>query len=115
MTFWLLITLMIVLSLVIALLPLISRNNRQSNKDDQTHINVYRLRLDELAADEKNGVITSTQAESMRKELEKNFLQTIENQSVNANKEDNSSGQRWGTVTIIAVVIPLVAISLYSH
>ncbi|MCK5667996.1 MAG: c-type cytochrome biogenesis protein CcmI, partial [Gammaproteobacteria bacterium] len=115
MTFWLLITLMIVVSLLIALRPLLSRNARQNNKDDQAHISVYRLRLDELAADEKNGVITSTQAECMRKELEQNFLQTIENQPVNDNatEEDTSSEPRWGTVTVIAVVIPLVAIGLY--
>lgn len=115
MTFWLLITLMIVLSLVIALRPLLLRNNKQNSKDDQAQINLYRLRLDELTADEKNGVISSTQADSMRKELEKNFLQTIENQAVNKNatEEDNTSGHRWSTVTIIAVVIPLVTISLY--
>ncbi len=115
MTFWLLITLMIVVSLLIALRPLLSRNARQNNKDDQAHISVYRLRLDELAADEKNGVITSTQAESMRKELEQNFLRTIENQPVNDNvtEEDTSSEPLWGTVTVIAVVIPLVAIGLY--
>lgn len=113
MTFWLLVSLMVVLSLVIALRPLLFSDLRQNSKDDQANINEYRLRLDELAADEKNGVITSTQADSMRKELGKNFLQTIENQSVSANKEDNSSGHQWGTITVIAVVIPLVAISLY--
>jgi len=115
MTFWLLIALMIVLTLLGVLRPLLSRKPRQSNKDDQAHINVYRSRLDELAADEENGVITSTQADSMRKELEQNFLQVIENQPANTNvtEEDNSSGQRWGTVTVITVVIPLVAIGLY--
>ena len=115
MTFWLLIILMTVLSLLIALRPLLFSNIRQNSKDDQAHINVYRMRLDELAADEKNGVITSTQADSMRKELEQNFLQTIGHQPDNENttEEDNSSGHRWVTVTVIAVVIPLVAISLY--
>ncbi len=115
MTFWLLIALMIVLSLLGALRPLLTRKTRQSNKDDQAHINVYRSRLDELTADEENGVITSTQADSMRKELEQNFLQVIENQPVNKSvtEEDNSSGQHWGTVIVIAVVIPLAAIGLY--
>jgi cytochrome c-type biogenesis protein CcmH len=106
---------MIVLSLAFALRPLLFRNTPQTSKDDQAHISVYRLRLDELAADEKSGVITSTQADSMRKELEQNFLQTIENQPANNNvtEEDNSSRQRWGTVAVIAVIIPIVAISLY--
>ena len=115
MTFWLLIALMIVLSLLIALRPLLFSNTRQNSQDDQAQINVYRLRLDELAADEKNGVIAPTQADSMRKELERNFLQTIENQPDNkdVSEEGNSSRQRWATVAIIAVVIPLVAISLY--
>ncbi len=115
MTFWLLITLMIVLSLVFALRPLLFRNLRQNSKDDQARINVYRLRLSELAANKKNGVITSTQADSMRKELEQNFLQAIENQPVSKDitEKDNSSMQRWGTVAVIAVVTPLVAISLY--
>ncbi len=115
MTFWLLIALMIVLSLLGALRPLLTRKPRHSNKDDQAHIIVYRSRLDELAADEENGVITSTQADSMRKELEQNFLQIIENQpaTINVTEEDNSSGQHWGTVTVIAVVIPLAAIGLY--
>ena len=76
---------------------------------------MYRSRLDELAADEENGVITSTQADSMRKELEQNFLQVIENQpaTINITEDDKSSGQRWGTVATIAVVIPVVAIGLY--
>ena len=115
MTFWLLIALMIVLSLLIALRPLLFRNTRQNSQDDQAQINVYRLRLDELAADEKNGVITPTQADPMRKELERNFLQTIENQPDNkdVSEEGNSSRQRWTTVAVTTVVIPLVAISLY--
>jgi len=115
MTFWLLITLMIVLSLVFALRPLLFRNIRQSSKDDQAHISVYRSRLSELAANKETGVITSTQADSMRKELEQNFLQIIENQPDNKDitEENNSSMQRWGTVAIIAVVTPIVAISLY--
>ena len=58
MTFWLLIILMTVLSLLIALGPLLFSNIRQNSKDDQAHINVYRMRLDELATDEKNSVIT---------------------------------------------------------
>ena len=115
MTFWLLITLMIVSSLVFALRPLLFRNIRQNSKDDQARINVYRLRLSELAANKKNGVITSMQLDSMRKELEQNFLQGIENQPVSKDitEKDNSSRQRWGTVAGIAVVTPLVAISLY--
>ena len=115
MTFWLLIALMIVLSLLIALRPLLFRNISQNSKDDQAHINEYRLRLNELAADKKNGVITSKQADSIRKELEKNFLQAIENKPENKNttEEDNLPRQRWGTVTVIAVIIRIVAISLY--
>ncbi len=115
MTFWLLIILMIVLSLFFALRPLLFRNIRQNSKDDQARIRVYRLRLSELAANKKNGVITSMQFDSMRKELEQNFLQGIENQPVSKDitEKDNSSRQRWGTVAGIAVVTPLVAISLY--
>jgi cytochrome c-type biogenesis protein CcmH len=115
MTFWLLIVLMIVLSLVFALRPLLFRNPHQNSKDDRMHISVYRLRLGEIAADEKKRLITSTQADSMRKELKRNFLQVIENQPVNKNvtEEDNSFRERWGTVAIIAAVVPLVAISLY--
>jgi len=115
MTFWLLIILMIVLSLFFALRPLLFRNIRQNSKDDQARISVYRLRLSELAENKKNGVITSMQADSMRKELEQNFLQGIENQTVSKDitEKDNSSRQRWGTVAGIAVVTPLVAISLY--
>ncbi|MCZ6525424.1 MAG: c-type cytochrome biogenesis protein CcmI, partial [Gammaproteobacteria bacterium] len=115
MTFWLLITSMIVLSLVITFHPLLFRNARHNNKDDQAHISMYRMCLDELAADETNGVITSAQADSMRKELEKNLLQAIAHLPLNKNatEDNNSFVHRWGTITVIAVVIPLASISLY--
>ena len=112
-TFWLIVGLLIVVTLVVLLLPLLRRGNSSiSTTHSEVNLSVYRDQLRELDADLASGVLNEVQYQNARNDLESRVLEDSGTAEI---ATASATDSRWGNASIVALVIsvPLLAISLY--
>lgn len=115
MMFWSLAAAMMLVALVIVMRPLFRQKNALPVNSDQTNVALCRIRLAELDADVRNNTVTAAQAESIRKELERELLREIEKQATTVRSDSlpHRQIQRWKSAVFVALFIPLSGICLY--
>ncbi|HEC19919.1 MAG TPA: c-type cytochrome biogenesis protein CcmI [Gammaproteobacteria bacterium] len=117
MVFWLVAVLLIAAALLFLLPPLIQKIKRDTDEDtfdrDELNVTIFKDQLAELERDLAAGVLTQEQFDAAKHDLERSFLQ-------DANTEDGESVAQTDHIigrsaaVVIAVVIPILAVSLYN-
>ncbi|BBJ23769.1 c-type cytochrome biogenesis protein CcmI [Candidatus Nitrotoga sp. AM1P] len=112
-TFWLIVGVLIVVTLLVLVPPLLRRSNSSiSTTPSEVNLSVYRDQLRELDADLAAGTLNEVQYQNARSDLESRVLEDSGTAEITAAPSTDS---RWGNVSIAALIIsvPLLAISLY--
>ena len=96
---------------VLALLPVVLalRRHRTSEHEDQ-RLRAYRARLAEIESETRDGVIAADQADSARREIEREMLQHVGSHAQDAGMQ---APQRATTAVVIALFVSIAALGLY--
>ena len=114
MIFWISTVAMILVALGI-LAPALLRKSRADSLDrEEQNVAIAREHLVELEAGLAEGVLDQQQFEQAKLELEQSLLFDIETRD-DAAEEQNSKGSGRMVLALLAVAIPVLAISLYYH
>lgn len=114
--FWLLFTAMILVALAAvapALLRYRSAPAEGRDTETETNLAVYRERLDELKRYLHEGEFTSAEYEDAVADLERELLQEVPAEGTGGTTGGNGTGDRKGTLTGLAVAVPVVAVFVY--
>lgn len=110
-TFFIVAGFMLAIALAFVVPPLIGKRLRSGEvSHGQTNLSIYRDQLRELDSDLANGTLDQAQYEAAKREIERRALDEYEDdqQALAA-----GGGPKWTLATVIAVLIPLVTISVY--
>lgn len=114
MIFWISTVAMILAALAILAPALLRKSRTDSLGREEQNVNIAREHLVELEAGLAEGHIDQQQFEQAKLELEQSLLFDIE-KGDDAAEEQNSTGSGRMAFGLLAVVIPVLAISLYYH
>lgn len=110
-TFFIVAGLMLVIALLFVLLPLIGKRLRFGEvSHGQTNLSIYRDQLRELENDLANATLDTAQYDIAKREIERRALDEVDQDETAANPAE---GPKWTLASVIAVLIPLVTISMY--
>jgi cytochrome c-type biogenesis protein CcmH len=117
MVFWLVAVLLIVASLLFLLPPLVQKGQGGSDEDsldrDELNVTIFEDQIAELERDLSVGVLTQDQFDVAKHDLERSFIQeSVSEGSQAASQVDRVVGR--SAAVVISVLIPILAISLYS-
>ncbi len=110
--FWIIAAAMALIALAILVWPLLKRTPPVSNADRDKTLVVYRQHVVELEQDLKNGVVTDTQYQQARRELEHRLLQEI-NESEAVQPPPSFQFNSRAMALALAGLVPLVSVLLY--
>jgi len=106
--------LLLLLAIAAIVLPLLRKSAADAVVGrDEANLQILRDQLVELDADLNNGVLSGEQYESARAELERRVLD--ESQKGGAAAQRTQTGRRWLAPALTGVLMPVVAIALYSQ
>jgi cytochrome c-type biogenesis protein CcmH len=114
LNFWLIAGSMLTLALVVIITVLLKNSDKNSNEEFPSDI--YKQQLDELETDIENGLLSETEVESAKKELQLSILNqdnTIEKQ-MSENTSPTKSKIPKVTAVILMMLLPLFAVELYQ-
>jgi cytochrome c-type biogenesis protein CcmH len=112
-SFWVVAGVFIVGALMFVLPTLWSKRNRDGGiARDETNIDVYRDQLAELDSDLRSDILTREQYEQSKRELQQRMLQDIPQEETMA-ATIMSGNRNVATITLTALAVPLLAVSLY--
>jgi cytochrome c-type biogenesis protein CcmH len=115
MLFWLLAVLLLLLVLLVLAWPLLRPSRGQHAGDDYSlNLSVYRDQLQELAAQQENGLLTEEQAEQVRNDIERSLLQEVPDETDAPAPTAPVPARRW-PVALIAVLFTAASLSLYMY
>jgi cytochrome c-type biogenesis protein CcmH len=112
--FWVLCASLLVIALSFVLPPLLKRLDDGANEvvdRQQANITIYRDQLSELEADLNNGIVSREQYEQDRDEIQRRLLEDTKPGPDSPTFTTTAAGR--GTVYVIAIGLPLVAILFY--
>ncbi len=114
MTMWLLIAAMLVIALLFMLLPLLRTPRADGPEQNAHNVELLRKRLVELESDLANGALNEAQFALAREDLERELLQEF---SDTGGAATMNTSRRSGRISaaVIAVVVPALALGLYSQ
>ncbi len=111
-TFWIIAGVMIVFALGFLLFPLLSRRIQQAPDETTAEIAVYRERLRELQAEQRNGSLTEQQFTQARRELEEAMAADLATASSPAMHKPK---RHWITALILLVLTPSLTFLTYQQ
>ncbi len=106
---------MLTLSLVVILAVLLKKSN--NNTDEEYGSDIYKQQLNELETDIENGLLSETDVESVKKELQLSILnqdKTIKKQ-MSENTSPTKSNIPKVTAVILLMLLPLFVVELYQR
>ncbi|WP_415902787.1 c-type cytochrome biogenesis protein CcmI [Neptuniibacter sp. QD29_5] len=114
---WVGIALLTVLAIAFVFLPFVRARrliqNEVAEDREQQNIEIFQERLSELEEEKAAGNLDDTDFATLKTELERNLLSDVNEQKQSKNKIALTS-QTLVTVTLLALMIPVAAIGLYS-
>jgi cytochrome c-type biogenesis protein CcmH len=109
--FWIMAAGLVGLALLFVLPPLLSKRGQTEDVDqDELNLAVFRQQVQELDSDLAAGELDEQQYKTARRDLERELLYDVTGKGTGA----DSGGGRWAAA-LLAVALPMVAISLYLH
>lgn len=115
--FWVVCALCIVVALAFILPTLLDQKPETSREGalerKNANIAVYRDQLSELAADLKNGIISSAQYDQDREEIERRLLEDTVESREKSKRPPQTADRR--TAYVLGLGIPLIAVILYYN
>ncbi len=106
--------LLIVVALLFTVLPLIRSNSDKASQERRTlNISVYKDQMAELEADLEQGVLTESEKEVARAELEGRLLDDVEKSDESTGTIENNQPSKK-TAIILAVFVPVLALYMYQ-
>lgn len=113
--FWVVAVLLIVAALLFLLPPLIQKDaGRDVLERDQLNLTIFKDQLAELEGDLAAGVLTQEQYETARHDIERGFLNESGGDETRAAKSQTDMVIGRAAAVVVAVVVPILAASLYS-
>ncbi|NKB36073.1 MAG: c-type cytochrome biogenesis protein CcmI [Gammaproteobacteria bacterium] len=111
--FWFFAFIMILVALALVFRDSLLRKEPliQSDLDEQSVVEVYRQRFEELERDLTNGTLSSDQVADSRLELEHALLAEIESEQFVSEERKNNSD--WNLNMAVILLLPILAVSLY--
>ena len=110
--FWVICAAMVAIALAFILPPLLgSAADNESESAREANVAVYRHQITELEADLRNGLITETQFQADKDEIERRLLEDVS--SADLTSGDKPRRMERGPVYAIALAIPLIAVGMY--
>ena len=112
-SFWVVAGILMVGALLFVIPTLWSRRERDESEAEReaTNIRIYQDQLAELESDLRSDVLTREQYEQSKRELQQRMLQDIPAGEVATAPFD--SNRNIATITVTALAVPLLAVSLY--
>lgn len=111
-SFWVVAGIFIVGALLFVIPTLWSRRESEGGIEREAiNINIYRDQLAELENDLRSDILTREQYEQSKRELQQRMLQDIPDDEAGAATFD--SNRNIATITVTALAIPVLAVSLY--
>jgi cytochrome c-type biogenesis protein CcmH len=113
-SFWVVAGIFIVGALLFVLPTLLRKRNPETGAErDTTNVSVYRDQLAELDNDLRADILTQEQYEQSKRELQQRMLQDIPQGETMTTATVGGSHKNVATITLTALAIPLLAVSLY--
>lgn len=115
MVFWIVAALLIAAALLFLVPPLIDKSGKKDVMDrNAINVLLYKDQFKELEADLANGDITQDQYDQAKQDLERSMLQDVSPEDVAINKSVISAAMGSKSAIAVAIIVPLIAISLYN-
>lgn len=113
MVFWLIAALLVLAALFFLLPPLLKSRGKDLIARDELNVTIFKDQLAELEQDLSAGILTQEQYDIARHDLERNFVQDAGSEG---NVAPSSADRLVGRITAVAIalLVPVVAVSLYS-
>lgn len=105
---------MIVVALIFLLRPLLLDLNKSDIDRTAQNVSITKERLNELKLEFDQATITQAEYDQTKEELEQALLNDVEQPSENTKSVNNQSYNRL-TRTVLIIVVPVFAISLYAY
>jgi cytochrome c-type biogenesis protein CcmH len=115
MTFWILVSVLVVLA-VVWLAPVLLREKPLRELDrKQQNITIAKERLDEIAAEHASGEMTTDVYEQVKGELEASLIDDVDDQDKDSGKQIGDNGAGKLVLLVLVLLIPLGTVGLYQH
>ena len=113
MVFWVVAALLIIAALLFLLPPLIQRGAAaDALARDELNATIFKDQLAELESDLAAGVLTKEQYDTARHDLERSFVQEVDDAAAQTGSPTDQVIGRAAAV-VVGVILPIVAVSLY--
>ena len=114
MVFWIVAILLIIAALLFLLPPLIQRGgSADAIARNELNVTIFKDQLAELERDLAAGVLTQEQYDLARQDLEKSFVQEVDDADKKQTSEADKIVGRAAAV-VVAVVLPILSVSIYA-
>lgn len=110
-TFWILATGLMVLAIAFIVLPFLKKREYNTLSADELNLSVFKQQLEELDSDLNNGILDQTRYQAARRDLEKELLEDVEGDKIEASATSKKTG-KW--IMSVALIVPLMSIGMYQ-
>ena len=112
-TFWLVASGLMIVTLGLLLWPLLRRTHTVAAGEQEKRLSVYRQQFVELALDHKNGVLTDEQYQIARRELDRRVLEETGSAELSVSGSGHQLNNKAVAVAL-GLIIPAVSVLLYA-
>lgn len=110
-TFWIFAAGLILLAIGFIVLPLMRNKEYAGLSADELNLSVFKQQLEELDNDLSTGILDQERYDAARRDLEKELLEDVSGNKVQATTMTSSTG-RW--IMSVALAVPLMSIGMYQ-
>jgi cytochrome c-type biogenesis protein CcmH len=115
-SFWLIAALLLLLPLFVIMISLL-RTHKNNNIDLERGEDIYKQRLLEIESDIANGLLSDTDAENVKKEIQLAILNHDKNSQEQLLTSPSGTAIKSPTITaiLLLILVPVFVIGLYQH
>ncbi len=107
--FWTICGILILIALLFVLTPLLKSGRSGNVGRSRLNVSIYQQQLKELESDRENGLVTETQFEEGKQEIQKRLLEDASGEE--ASSATNSAGKK--TALFLGAAIPVLSVLIY--
>jgi cytochrome c-type biogenesis protein CcmH len=111
-SFWIIAGLLLLLPILVIMITLLKTHDND-NADIERNSELYQQRLNELESDIENGLLSISDAENVKEEIQVAILNQTKTEQPSLNKTDSSTSTI--TTALLLILIPAFVIGLYQH
>lgn len=113
-SFWLIVALLVLFSLIVITISLFKSHDKNDINRGQS-AELYNQRMLELESDIADGLLSNTEIENVKNEIQLSLLNDDKNKSHISNNSNTKPRSQAITAILLLILIPVFSIGLYNH